>query len=229
MWDDFNNWAGAIAGNAGSLLGLISNPTPPDDISVLTLDKFTLPGIVQSEEITKELDVEYVPIEDLSGSVKLIKGHKDARLRYQLTLVNDPVDDGIMGDIGSVLSGDPAALIDKYFGGDKAAPQTAVQKLDTIKWFFNYYTQQSPHHWKIRQELANSKYKTQTISEVIWERMTIGRNSTSDKIEVSAEFTEYKPAVIGFDTGKDQPTSKPPEPSPDTTNAFDDAKKSMGF
>ena len=219
LWDDFTNYVGAIGSTAGSLYGLFTNQTPPADTSVILLDGKLLPGIVQSEEIIKELRVESIPIEDLSGSVKLVHGHNDAVLRYAVTLTADDIDDGLAGDIGSLLSGDLAEAIDGFFGGDTAAPLTAVQKLASMTLFFQQYTADGNIKvWEISQELATAA----GISRVLFGSLQIGRSSNSDKIDLSLDFLEYQPATVLFETGAAVPPPPPDTPDPDTIDPFDE-------
>lgn len=219
FYDEFTDYVGSIGSTLGSLYGLLTNPTPPADTSVILLDGKLLPVIVQSEEIIKELRIEAVPIEDLSGSVKLVHGHSDAVLRYGAAVTSDDIDDGLVGDIGSLLSGDLAGAIDGFFGGDAAAPLTAVEKLEALKLFFQQYDADgNVKVWEISQELATAA----DISRVLFRSMQIGRNSGSDRIDVMLEFLEYQPATVLFETGEAVPPPPPDAPEPDTTDPFED-------
>jgi sulfur carrier protein ThiS len=218
FYDEFTDYVGSLGSTLGSVYGLLTSPTPPADTSVLLLNGSPVPGIVQSEEIVKELRIEQVPIEDLSGSVKLVHGFADAVLRYGLTLTSDDIDDGLVGDISALLSGDISGAIDGFFGGDAAAPLTAVEKLSALKLFFQQYsTEGDVKVWEISQELATAA----DVSRVLFRTWQMGRNSSSDKIEVVLEFMEYQPATVLFETGAATPPPPPDAPEPDTTDPFD--------
>jgi len=207
LYEDVSNYVGAVGSTAGALWGLFTNPTPPEDTSVIKLDDFTLPGIVQNEDLERELDVEFVPIEDLSGSVKLVHGHRDAVLRYVITLVNDDLPDSLVEQIGTLLSGDFAAALELLQGSNQQI-WTAVQKLQALDWFFRQYQSDGSgvKVWKITQEMANAN----GITQVLFTGMRPGRTSASDKIEVSLDFTEYQPATVLIETGAAPAQSTPP-------------------
>jgi len=219
LWDDFTDYVGSIGATAGSLYGLFANQMPPADTSVIMLNGLLLPGIVQSEEVYKELRIESVPIEDLSGTAKLVHGHSDAVLRYGITLTSDDIDDGLVGDIGALFSGDFAEAIDGFYGGDGAAPLTAVQKLESLKLFFQQYdTDGNVKVWQISQEVANAA----DVSRVLFSNLSIGRNCSSDKIECTLEFLEYQPATVLYETGAATPPPPPETPESDTIDPFEE-------
>jgi len=217
FWEEFNNYVGALGSTFGSVAGLLTEPTPPEDTSVILLDGKTLPVIVQAEEVVKELRVEMVPIEDLSGTVKLVHGHEDGILRYTVAITSDDIDDGLAGTFSDLLSGDIAGAIDDFYGGDQAAPLTAVDKLTALKLFFQQYDGDgNVKVWEITQELAAAA----DISRVIFRSMQIGRVSSSDKITAVMEFLEYQPATVLYETGQATPPPPATAPEPDTTDPF---------
>jgi len=221
-WGDFNNYVGAISQTAGSMLGLLTNPEPPADTSVIRLlteingeiHGGLLPGIVQSAEINQLLEIERIKIRGRSGSGKLIEGWADAELRYTLRLTNDDFPDGLAGTIGALLSGDIAGFIEDLLEDDPAVV-LAIQRLGIINQFAKTYDpDKNPAIWTIAEELANAHH----VTKVIFQRFSSRRTSRLDVIDVDIDFLEFMPATVLYETGA---ASLPPPPDledPDTTN-----------
>jgi hypothetical protein len=217
-YSDIIDYTMLVAGTAGSLLGLLTNPEVDDDPSRLYLDDVPMPGIVQGEDVRQDIEWEQVPIEGRSGSVKLYHGYSDADVRLTLRLTTDDPDQSIAEIIGEGLSGDLAALYGSLFAAPGMA-QTALQKLSTLDAFFKMFAKGGVAHpriFKIGQEHVNAR----GITKVQFSGFGSFRSSSDDTVDVELTFMEYEPAMVLYETGAAAPPPDPPAPAPDTTDPF---------
>lgn len=222
FWDDFTDYAGSIGGTAGAAWGLMTKGTPPDDESVVMLDGIALPGVTQSVEVGQRNEWERVPIDGLSGSVKLFHGRQDADVRISLTLVNDEEVDGLVDVIGDALSLDLAAVFDSLVDGEATPPPTtSVQKLSQFQLFLNQYDKDlNPKMFVISQNQVNAR----GVVAVLFDGMDHYWSSNRDFVYVTLNFLEYQPGVIAIESGKAKPPTLPDAPGPlDTTSPFEAA------
>lgn len=222
-YSDFTDMLGAIGGTLGAGIGIFSSPTPPDDESVCLLDGLPLPGVVQYTQVSQRKDFEKVPIDGLSGSVKLYHGQLDADVRMNLILTTDDPPPGLVDDIGTALSGDIGGLIGDITDGGKTPSKTATEKLEMIQAFFVQYDDfefgkgaKVPRAFVISQKKVNAR----GVTKVFFEGFDDSQSSNSDTISVDLTFLEYQPATVKFETGEAAPPPPPETPEPDTTSPF---------
>lgn len=214
LWSDMSGYVGSITSSAGSIIGAFTDPTPPEDTSVILLDGAQIPGVVQDEDVQQSLDIERVPVMGRSGTGKIIHGWTDGICRYSLRLCKDDEPDGIVDGLGKFFSGDIAGGFES-FTGEPGETLTAIQRLEIINAFAKTYDKDiNPKVWKITQELANAH----SIHQVIFSRLASRRTSRSDVIDVDIEFLEFIPATVLIETGKAKPPDPPDTPDPDTTD-----------
>ncbi len=218
-FEEMLNYAGAFAQTAGSLLGLFTNPTPPEDTSVIALNGWVLPCIVQQEDVDRQLIVEQVAIEGQSGTVKLVHGWGDAILRYVVTMTTDDIPDGAAGTVGALLSGDIASFIASLQAANVQI-WTALDKLKALDFFFKQFGADgaNPMIFDITQELAEAA----GVKRVLFVGLTPSRSSSSDRIDATLQFLEYQPATVLIETGQAQPNATTPEMV--TTNSLETMK-----
>lgn len=226
-YGEFMSYVGGLGATFGSLCGLISNPEPPDDTSLIKLAPYngaessfptlTLPGIVQAEEVQQQMEIERVPLQGRSGTGKILDGWSDAIVRFTLRLTNDPSPESFMEKLGAVLSLDFAAALETM-AADPETPATAVDKLAALNLFAKYYDpNRTPQVWEITQEIANAH----GVKQVIFSRFDSMRTARLDVIDVDLEFLEWVPATVLIETGEALPEAPAEIPAPDTTNPLE--------
>lgn len=215
-YTQFQNYVGSIGGTLGSLWGILTNPKPPEDTSAIYLDGVPMPGIVQDEDLSQEIDWEEVSIEGRSGVVRLYHGFKPSTLAYVVTCTNDDLPESAVEKVGQLLSGDLAAVFEEFTVGDSPYMSAIYRALIWVAYsraFDDAVTH--PRVFKLGQEMATAF----DVTRVQFQGIRARRTSRLDTIELQVRFVEYDPATVLYESGS-QPPPPPTTPEPDTTDPF---------
>ena len=179
---------GAVAGTGASVVSLFVSREQGDDPGQITLSGLVLPGITQSIRVSRNWNIESVPIEG-GPNAKLVRNLGDAIIEVEQILLDDR-EVGLAEDLAAAATGNFGDLI---AGSSSDTPVlTAVDKLLALD---SLHRRVDANGLPVIWDAENDHLGARGIGTVLFQLLDDGQQ-IKDRIPVRLAFVEFAPVVI---------------------------------